>query len=303
MWWLVASTGVLSQIAIQPGPVEVKQGHNVSLWCRLKNGADEYIPANWHSPPNFKTITTNCESYAKDKYKMSCSDTEDSFRFYNLSIMDAQWADKGEYRCLRANVMDIVDLHVLVPVKNVTLKYCTEKTDDAQQHLPKNLTCTTNCAYPAPNISWFVNDKPFNGTATVTEMGCEGAKEGQYRTESTVTDMEEDDKEYKISCTAENVNGEPNVSNTMSQHFNDVTPSPHQSLITHTAVIGMIVAICALFVIPLTIGIVLIRKKYQDNVAPTTTTTRTTRTTQNSLDKGTDRSDDSDVAPEIIIIE
>ncbi|XP_064640046.1 uncharacterized protein LOC135495396 isoform X2 [Lineus longissimus] len=263
-----ASTGVPSQIAIQPGPVEVKQGHNVSLWCRLKNDTNKDIPVNWHSPPNFRTITTNCESYAKDKHKMSCSDTEDSLRFYNLSIMDAQWTDKGEYRCLRANVMAIVDLHVLVPVTEVRLKKIVERTVDARQHLQKNLTCTTNCAYPAPIISWFVNDEPFNGNATVTEMGCEGAKEGQYRTESTVTDMEEDGKEYDISCTAENVVGEPNVSKTMPvncpQCFNYVTPSPHQSLITHTAVIGMIVAICALFVIALTIGIVFIRKKYQD---------------------------------------
>ncbi|XP_064651508.1 neural cell adhesion molecule 1-A-like isoform X2 [Lineus longissimus] len=226
-----------NDITVQPGPVEVKQGQNISLWCKLKYDPHKVVPVNWHSPPNFKTRTKECSSFANDKYIMSCSDARYSFRYYNMTIMDVQWADNGEYRCMYINHMGIVDLKVRVPVTDVTLEKDVKSSAAEPQRLHEYFTCTTNCAFPAPKISWLVNDQHFNGKTTVRELGCSGAREGQKQTMSTVlvmsTDMDKERKEYNIKCTAENVVGEPNVSEAMAVNndvFRPVTPSPPQSI-------------------------------------------------------------------------
>ncbi|XP_064651282.1 uncharacterized protein LOC135502405 [Lineus longissimus] len=218
----------LNVITVQPGPVQVKQGKNVSLCCKLKYDPKPVVPVNWQSPPNFKTRTHDCDCYEnpKDKYAMSCSDTIDHFGFYNMTIMDVEWADNGIYRCLYTNHMSTVDLQVLVPVTDVTLDKVIHKFTAEPQHLFEYFTCTTNCASPAPKISWSVNDQTFNGKTMVSELGCSGAKKGQKRIMSTVivvsTDMDEERKEYNISCTAENVIGEPKVSKAIT--VNNVVP-------------------------------------------------------------------------------
>ncbi|XP_064651503.1 uncharacterized protein LOC135502518 isoform X2 [Lineus longissimus] len=223
-----ALTGVysLNDITVQPGPVEVKQGQNVSMWCKMKYDPHKVVPVVWHTPPNFRTRTNDCSSFVKNKYIMSCSDTEDPFGYYNMTIMDVQWADNGTYRCLYTKHMDIVDLQVLVPVTNLTVEKIIKSSAAESQPLHGNFTCTTNCAFPAPKISWLINDQPFNGNATVTELVCSGAKDGQKQTMSTVmimsTDMDKERKEYNITCTAENVVGEPNVSKAIT--VNNVVP-------------------------------------------------------------------------------
>ncbi|XP_064651501.1 neural cell adhesion molecule 1-B-like isoform X2 [Lineus longissimus] len=235
----VALTGANYQndITVQPGPVEVKQGQTVSLWCKLKYDRDKIVPVNWQTPPKFQTRTDDCSSFAKDKYAMSCSDARHHFRYYNMTIMDVQWADKGEYRCMYTNHMDIVDLQVLVPVTDVTPEQIVKSSAAEPQRVHEYFACTTNCAFPAPKISWRVNDQPFNGNTTVRELGCLGAKEGQKQTMSTVfvirTGMDKESTEYNITCTAENVVGEPNVSEAMAVNndvFRPVTPSPPQSI-------------------------------------------------------------------------
>ncbi|XP_064651500.1 hemicentin-2-like isoform X1 [Lineus longissimus] len=226
-----------NDITVQPGPVEVKQGQTVSLWCKLKYDRDKIVPVNWQTPPKFQTRTDDCSSFAKDKYAMSCSDARHHFRYYNMTIMDVQWADKGEYRCMYTNHMDIVDLQVLVPVTDVTPEQIVKSSAAEPQRVHEYFACTTNCAFPAPKISWRVNDQPFNGNTTVRELGCLGAKEGQKQTMSTVfvirTGMDKESTEYNITCTAENVVGEPNVSEAMAVNndvFRPVTPSPPQSI-------------------------------------------------------------------------
>ncbi|XP_064651278.1 neural cell adhesion molecule 1-A-like [Lineus longissimus] len=226
---ILAGVYSLNYITVQRGAVQVKQGHNISLWCELKYVPKRVVPVHWQSPPTFKTRTLDCDCYesAKDKYAMSCSDTTDPFAFYNMTIMDVEWADNGIYRCLHANDMDIVDLQVLVPVTEVTLEKVVNSTAAEPQHLYQNFTCTTNCASPAPKISWFVNDQPFHNNVSVTELGCSGAKKGQKRTESRVTVistvMDKERKEYNISCTAENVIGEPKVSKAITVNNNALT--------------------------------------------------------------------------------
>ncbi|XP_064651510.1 uncharacterized protein LOC135502522 [Lineus longissimus] len=259
-----ALTGAYYQndVTVQPGPVEVKQGQNVTLWCKLKYDRDKIVPVNWQTPPKFKTRTDDCSSFAKDKYVMSCSVTEDPFRYYNMTIMDVQWADNGEYRCLYTEHMDIVDLQVLVPVTDVTQEKVVKSSAAQPQRLQNHFTCTTNCALPAPKISWLVNGQPFNGKTTVSGFGCSGAKKGQKQTTSTVlvmsTDMDKERKEYNITCTAENVVGEPNVSKAISVN-NDVsqpvTPSPPQSItakafwpIVATALFLLLVTAISIFI-------------------------------------------------------
>ncbi|XP_064651356.1 hemicentin-2-like [Lineus longissimus] len=216
-----------NDITVQSGPVEVKQGQNVRLWCKLKYDPNKVVPVVWHTPPNFKTRTSDCTSFVKNKYIMSCSDTKDPFGYYNMTIMDVQWADNGKYRCLYINHMDIVDLHVLVPVTVVTLKEVVETTSEEPRLLQKKITCTTNCAYPAPKISWLVNDQLFNLIPTVQELDCSGAKDGQKQTMTTVlvmsTDMDKERTEYNITCTADNVVGEPNVSEAIVFNSDELT--------------------------------------------------------------------------------
>ncbi|XP_064651277.1 uncharacterized protein LOC135502401 [Lineus longissimus] len=229
----VALTSIYSRtdITVQPGPVKVIQGHSVSLWCKLKYDPDNVLPVVWHSPPNFKTRTVDCDSFVKNKYVMACSDTSNAFEYYNMTIMDVQWADNGIYRCLYTKHMDIVDLQVLVPVTDVTLEKIVSLSTAEEPQRNEYLTCKTNCAFPAPKISWFVNDQPFHGTVSVTELDCSGAKKGQKRTESRVRvvspDMDKERKEYDISCTAENVIGEPKVSKAIAVN-NVVNPGPPQ---------------------------------------------------------------------------
>ncbi|XP_064651280.1 uncharacterized protein LOC135502404 isoform X2 [Lineus longissimus] len=214
-----ALTGIYSRtdITVQPGPVKVMQGHNLKLWCKLKYDPDSVSQIHWQSPPNFKTRTDDCYSLEKDKYIISCSDTNDAFEYYNMTIMHVQWADNGIYRCLYTNHMDIVDLQVLVPVTDVTLEKSTSMSSAQEpQRSYEYFNCTTNCAFPAPKISWFVNDQPFNENAKVTELGCSGAKDGQKQTISKVLVISKGRKDYDISCTAENVLGEPKVSKAIS---------------------------------------------------------------------------------------
>ncbi|XP_064651527.1 neural cell adhesion molecule 1-A-like [Lineus longissimus] len=258
-----------NDITVQPGPVEVKQGQNVRLWCKLKYDRDKIVPVNWQTPPKFQTRTDDCSSFAKDKYAMSCSDARYPFRYYNMTIMDVQWADNGEYRCMYTNPMDIVDLQVLVPVTDVTLEKVVKSYAAEPQRLYEIFTCTTNCAFPAPKISWLVNDQLFNGIPTVKELDCSGAKDGQKQTMSTVlvrsTDTDKERTEYNISCTAENVVGEPNVSEAMAVN-NDVsrpvTPCPPQPIMAKPFWQIVAVALFLLLVTAIMIAFIAMRERH-----------------------------------------
>ncbi|XP_064650808.1 cell adhesion molecule 2-like isoform X4 [Lineus longissimus] len=222
---IVFLTAAFSQdITVPQEPVEVKQGSSTSLWCKLKFDSEKVVPVTWQSPPNFKTRTSNCRTYLPEKYQVSCSDSMNPFGFYNMTIKDVQWADRGEYRCMYTRHKAVVDLQVLVPVTSMNLIHDSNSTADPP-FLSKGtnavLTCKTACANPAPKISWFENDQPFKGGATVnnTDSGCTGDKEGQKRTISTITVqgkyMDKGKKISNISCTAENVIGEPKISKTI----------------------------------------------------------------------------------------
>ncbi|XP_064650809.1 cell adhesion molecule 2-like isoform X5 [Lineus longissimus] len=231
---IVFLTAAFSQdITVPQEPVEVKQGSSTSLWCKLKFDSEKVVPVTWQSPPNFKTRTSNCRTYLPEKYQVSCSDSMNPFGFYNMTIKDVQWADRGEYRCMYTRHKAVVDLQVLVPVTSMNLIHDSNSTADPP-FLSKGtnavLTCKTACANPAPKISWFENDQPFKGGATVnnTDSGCTGDKEGQKRTISTITVqgkyMDKGKKISNISCTAENVIGEPKISKTILISYDDLNP-------------------------------------------------------------------------------
>ncbi|XP_064651131.1 ankyrin repeat and death domain-containing protein 1B-like isoform X2 [Lineus longissimus] len=236
-------TGAYSQnenkITVQSGPVKVKKGESVSLWCKLKtDGKYVMMPVHWQSPPTFKTRTANCDSFKEEKYVISCSKTGKTFRFFNLTIMDVQFVDEGSYRCIHGGHIDLVYLSPFVPVTDVSLTYAIHDIPTEPLLLNAVITCTTNCAYPEPKISWFENDQPFKGkaTVTVTDVGCTGTKDGQKRTRSTViVHVDNERRKHSINCTAENVIGEKTISRTIDDIFNrsntadnDVTPNPPQ---------------------------------------------------------------------------
>ncbi|XP_064650945.1 ankyrin repeat and KH domain-containing protein 1-like [Lineus longissimus] len=273
-------TGAYSQndnkITVQSGPVKVKKGEIVSLWCKLKTDAKHVMmPVHWQSPPTFKTRTANCDSFKEEKYVISCSKTGRTFRFFNLTIKDVQFVDEGSYRCIHGRHIDLVYLSPFVPVTDVTLTYEIRNKPTEPLFLNAIITCTTNCAYPEPKISWFENDQPFRGkaTVTVTDVGCTGLKEGQKRTRSTViVHVNKDQKEHIINCTAENVIGEKAISKTKDVIYsrsytaqNDVTTSPPQPVMTAAAMtaaaIGASVAVPVVVVIAIISAIVFIRKK------------------------------------------
>lgn len=172
-----------------------------------------------------------------------------------MTITDVQWVNRGTYRCISPRYKGLVDLQVLVPVRELLLTYVSNSTSNPIPLLTyvSNITsgqtlilgndvdeimiiCTTNCAYPTPTISWFENDQPFNGNAIAinTESGCAGDRKGLKRALSSVRVSSKymfADKrnESKMSCVAENLIGEPKISRKIDVRYKDnQTDSPEK---------------------------------------------------------------------------
>ena len=103
-------------VSVIPGPVEVKEGDSVELWCKLTYDKDKQIPLQWQSPPVFNSRTFECASYNEDKYMIDCSKTDKPHKFYNMTVKKVQWSDNGSYRCNYMNYVShlgVVELKVL----------------------------------------------------------------------------------------------------------------------------------------------------------------------------------------------